>query len=762
MTELAEQPNFMLLDLWHTALAFSLYPLFFLVPGYVLGWLSNVLDFRQRSAVTRVLLSLTLSISLTPVLTYLVARWLSFFTVWVFYGLVWAAAIGIVLRHLYREGFRSLRPKWPNDRATRFALLVALVWLLIGTFSLIDLQVGQRLYFSVTSDDYTKNISVTDAITRTGVLPVNPSFHPGHDVMLFYYYFWFLVCSLMDRVGGALIDARGAVFGATLWAGLALMACVALALRFLHPNDRLNVRVRALTGITLLGITGLDIFAVAAETAMSFALGKQEFRSDPEWWNEQVTAWTDTALWVPHHLAGFIACFTGFLLLRTLDFRQPFRKQWSTILLMGLAFASATGLSIWVTLVFAVFLAIWIVVTILGTGTPYEKRAEIRTLVLAGVIAAVCALPFLLDLQNANQLESQFPVSFQVRRFLPVTRLLEASENPEIPGTLSSPLQSLLYLALLPINYLLEFGYFAIGALIFWQARSRQKQPLSRGETALLTLAVVSLAVSTFFVSNMRNNDLGWRGLLFAQFVLLLWTVDFTVDFWWQLRRLPALNSFYPNFAPRFRREVLILLLAGELSTTYSLFTLRAYPVLSDLRVLSVPNEFFYDYQAGERIYAMRALYTALQDRLPKQAITQHNSDVQLERFHALYGQRQVVFSDRDLGTVYGIATGSALVPFGAERAEQDPYAAEARSVPLYEQVSDIIAAVFADDSSPAAAKDLCATYAISVLIVKDTDPIWSNQDSWVWRVSPMFASDFARAFDCATLFNEAVYVRPN
>jgi len=60
MIELANQPNFMLLDLWRTALAFSLYPLFFLAPGYVAGWLTNTLDFRQRSAVTRVLLSLTL------------------------------------------------------------------------------------------------------------------------------------------------------------------------------------------------------------------------------------------------------------------------------------------------------------------------------------------------------------------------------------------------------------------------------------------------------------------------------------------------------------------------------------------------------------------------------------------------------------------------------------------------------------------------------------------------------------------------------
>jgi len=761
MIELANQPNFMLLDLWRTALAFSLYPLFFLAPGYVAGWLTNTLDFRQRSAVTRVLLSLTLSISLMPILTYLLARWLPFSAVWVFYGLVWTAAIGIALRDLRRQGFAALRPKRPISRATKFALLAALIWIFIGTFSLIDLQVGQRLYFSVTSHDYTKNISVTDAITRTGVPPVNPSFRPGYDVPLFYYYFWFMMCSLVDRVGGALVDARGAVFGATLWGGLALMAIVALALRFLHPNDQLNIHTRALTGIALLGITGLDIFAITAETAMSFALGLREFRSDLEMWNEQVTAWADAALWVPHHIAGFIACITGFLLLQTLNFGHPFRKQWPTILLAGLAFASATGLSIWVTLVFAIFLAIWIAITVLGKDSPHNKRSEVRALALAGLVATACALPLLIDLQNANQLESQFPIAFQVRRFLPVARLLEASADSEIPGTASSLPQPLLYLVLLPINYLLEFGYFAIGALIYWQTRSRQKRPLLRGELALLLLGSTSLVVSSFFVSNVRNNDLGWRGLLFAQFVLLLWTVDFTIDFLSRLRHLPISNPLFPEFAPRFRREVLILLLAGALSTIYILFTLRAYPVLSDLRVIRVPNELFYDYQAGERVYAMRALYTSLQDHLPTHAITQHNPDIQLERFHTLYGQRQVVFSDRDLGTLYGIAKGSALVPLEVARAQQNSSVVEGKSIPLYMQVSDAIAAVFAVGSSQTIAKDLCAMYAIDVLIFMDSDPIWSDQDSWIWSASPMLANDFARAFSCVSLFSESAYNLP-
>ena len=134
---------------------------------------SNQLTFRQRRPITRALLSLTLSISLTPILTYLAARWLSFGVVWALYGLTWAVCAGIAVQH--RRALQHLH--LPQDRLLRIALAIALIWVVIAACSLVDVQIGHRLYFSVTSYDYTKNISVTDAITRTGVPPINPSFH---------------------------------------------------------------------------------------------------------------------------------------------------------------------------------------------------------------------------------------------------------------------------------------------------------------------------------------------------------------------------------------------------------------------------------------------------------------------------------------------------------------------------------------------------------------------------------------------------------
>ena len=61
----------------------------------------------------------------------------------------------------------------------------------------------------------------------------------------------------------------------------------------------------------------------------------------------------------------------------------------------GLALASAAGLSIYVTLVFGVFLAVWTLVTAARRWWP-----ETATCVMAGVVAMVCAAPYLLGLSR--------------------------------------------------------------------------------------------------------------------------------------------------------------------------------------------------------------------------------------------------------------------------------------------------------------------------------------------------------------------------
>ena len=78
--------------------------------------------------------------------------------------------------------------------------------------------------------------------------------------------------------------------------------------------------------------------------------------------------------------------------------------------------------------------------------------------------------------------------------------------------------------SLLPLNYALEFGFFFFVAGVKWRQYRVGDEPLSRQDAACLTMLVTSTLICTFLRSSViGNNDLGWRGFLPAQFVLLLW-----------------------------------------------------------------------------------------------------------------------------------------------------------------------------------------------------------------------------------------------
>ena len=91
-------------------------------------------------------------------------------------------------------------------------------------YCLVDIQLGNRLYYTVVSLDYTTRAALIDAITRTGAPPINPSYYPGHpEPLTFLYYFWYILGSLIDQPGGKWVDSRAALFASVCWCGLGLM-----------------------------------------------------------------------------------------------------------------------------------------------------------------------------------------------------------------------------------------------------------------------------------------------------------------------------------------------------------------------------------------------------------------------------------------------------------------------------------------------------------------------------------------------------------
>jgi hypothetical protein len=456
-------PNFFLLDLRSSLWAFALFGLFAFVPGYAVGWTADFIGFRHRTAVTRLVLSVPVSIGVSPLLAYLTSRFGSIALTWFAFGVLWLVFVIILIQEP-----RSFR--LPIDKRSAVCALIVAGWLAIGLFSLVDLSWGNRLYYSVVSYDYSLRSAIVSAISRDGIPPSNPYFFPGHAVPIRYHYSWLIPCALVKQMGGSWVTGRHAIIAGTLWCGIGLMALIVLYLRFVHPDGARRIHRRALLGLALLAVTGLDIIP-----DLALALVRRPW-AEPEWWNEQVAAWITSMLWVPHHLGALIAGFTGVLILwhsAGMDTRR-----WPALCVAAFCLAGCVGESIYVGFAFGAALAVWTLVTLLKGW-----KRETGFLIGMGLLALVLAAPQFWELTASVPGGRTTPATIPagthilglgVRHFYPVAGLARASGWP-----------NLVYAAFLPFNYTLEFGFYGLVGVWFLR-RAWRRRPAGRYD--LLTL----------------------------------------------------------------------------------------------------------------------------------------------------------------------------------------------------------------------------------------------------------------------------------
>jgi hypothetical protein len=306
--------NFTLQDIFGVCLACLIFPFILMFPGYVIAWLVDLFDFRQRQVLTRYIIAVLISVVIIPILFYLLAFVFSFYAVkWttLFFFILYVLIIVSALRKSNSAGVF-----WMPSRFQKLAFLVATVWVSISILSLVDLQWQDRLYNNLVSLDFATRATVIDAITRTGVPPVNPSYFPGKpEYMTALYYFWYILCSAIDQFGGDLVDSRMALIAGDIWCGLALIALIGFYIRIRNHATGKSVWKMALVGISLLAISGLDVIPALANMLVTrFTDGFMWPPGDIEHWNEQITAWVGSLLWVPHHVAAMIVCLTAFLI----------------------------------------------------------------------------------------------------------------------------------------------------------------------------------------------------------------------------------------------------------------------------------------------------------------------------------------------------------------------------------------------------------------------------------------------------------------
>ena len=662
--------NFTLVDILLSGWAFLLYSFFLIPPGYALGWALDLVSFRKQDAGVRFLLSIPLSIALMPIVVYLIGRYSFDWPVWTIYGVLF----GVFFVVCRLRGLRIDRIVW----------IASACWIAVAFLSLVDLQLGKKLYYSVVAYDLNFRSVVTGAFARAHVLPItNPFFSNGTVQPFRYHYFWFMYSSLPVRLSQLIfgytgLTARHAVIASAAWAGLAMFSVVALFGKFFFAWEE-AVRSRIIViALMLFGLSGLDIVPAL--------LGSWDgLYPSIDWWNgDQVTTWLDTMLWVPHALASLVACLTGFLVLWTRD-----RLRWQDALAAGVAFASAVGLSVYVTLTFAVFATVWT----LRIAIQRDWRRAIGW-AASGVLAAGLALPFLRELAGNPGAQGSFLV-LQVRHFSPILLLLD------FLGKRTYTNFALANLLCLPLNYFLEFGFFAIAGI--YVLRRKASTP---ADAATRLLLFTGLGFCSVVRSNtIQMNDLGARGMLIPQFVLLIW------------------GAVWLSENGRRSWLVKLTLGIGIVTSAYELLSLRFYPILADNDVINGAMEIDPDPDLGLRDFSARQIYRTLNRVLPASAVVQHNPSGAQDLMAGLYANRQ--FALMDLGTAI-VFTGDRLGP---------------------ELVLAPLAELFAGTRNDPLT--VCRQLGIDVLVVKNVDPVWQETDSWMAHLPVLAKADLVEAFDC-------------
>ncbi|MBV8826574.1 MAG: hypothetical protein JO220_16415 [Hyphomicrobiales bacterium] len=559
------------------------------------------------------------------------------------------------------------------DRPPLSLVGALLACLLVAGAELVDFRFGATLYQPTLALDMVKHAATVNSIVSWGLPLTNPFVtraEPGG-----YYYFFYTVAAMPVRLTMGVVDARAAVGALAIWDGAALLTLAVLLWQKSMPELPVSRNiVWALVALLLCG--NLDIIANVVVGVMAKAWPVQI-----EWWNQQVSPWVFSLLWVPHHLLALIAGIFGLILISERPGPGP-------AIVAAIAFASCVGASVWVGLAIALAALFWLASLIMR-----RQYRMALALAAAGCLAAVLLIPQIYDILQGRA-DKEVPIAFYIRPF--------PALNVWVPPGLTA---NMLHLILLPVNYLFEFGIFLVGAILFW--RHHRSAAGTEAARILMFSAASGLLLATFTRSTLIYNDLGWRAVLPTQLAFLIWTCAVILTYSGKFRIAECFK--WPG-------AMGALLLIGYAGIAYQLVIVRAYPVLAP-NLIFAPRPIVHP----ELDDALASAYSWANTHVPRDAVLQHNpaSDQRVFGF-GLYGRNRVAVADRD-ATLYG-----------ASRAEVD-----ARRAAL--------APIFTTPLSAGDVRARALTHGIDVLVVSSTDPAWSDRHEWVWSTPALFASPHVR-----------------
>jgi len=246
------------------------------------------------------------------------------------------------------------------------------------------------------------------------------------------------------------------------------------------------------------------------------------------------------------------------------------------------------------------------------------------------------------------------------------------------------------------------------------------------------------------------NNDLSFRGVEIAQFILLVWGAAQIAGVRPETYlAVPPEQSQGAGPSARLRIDwpAGLLLVLGLTSTIYQLTMLRFYLYGSDR--YNWTNPVIPESEFGGRLGAInkevREAYAALDQILPRSAKVQFGAAPKLNLpliYYSRYQQLNGVFVN--CGT-----------PFGGSLTQCFDLAA--RIAPLFGAAppppgTDFSASNVVDVptlKTAAAVHSLCRDLGIDALIITGEDPVWNDPDGWPHQMKPVFRSDFVAAYTC-------------
>jgi hypothetical protein len=331
-------------------------------------------------------------------------------------------------------------------------------------------------------------------------------------------------------------------------------------------------------------------------------------------------------------------------------------------------------------------------------------------LLVAGVMAVVMIAPFFLDVRPPGSPNAPAFFEFQVRSFLPITLLFSAL------GIGSKFAWNLGYLLSLPLTYLCEFGVFFLGGV--WWLSHRDKHPpeyLFR-DHMIIGLMAISIAIPSIAWSGMEiSNDLGFRGVLPAQFLLLFCAADFLT----RTRRGPESGSIR-----RLRQVALVFLAIGVASTILEMVILRGAIGTTAKQTIQT-GEMFRQDTTAERLAQIRDAYTWIRRNTPTSVVIQENPITWQMVALGQYSERRTA--------VYG-SNPNYMV--GEDHRE------------FLDTVREV-EKLYAAGTPWRTVVEGCARVGLGYVVVQSGDGAWMDRASYVWAEQPVFSNPSVRVFRC-------------